>query len=156
MAYDDETGSLLASLYREYLEEALRGTLTCDPITAEPTENMCDLPAFQVTVVYDGDGRLLDPARLNRISSLITGRAAELGVDNTVIESHVHSLEYTGQQKFVAETLPQVSGDRTWHEMLDLAGRFLTTENPPSETALKSAVDLCYFAMYHTLCHSNG
>ena len=58
---------------------------------------MRDLPAFQVTVDYDGDGCLLDPAKLNRISSLITGRATELGLDNTVIESHVRSLEYTGQ-----------------------------------------------------------
>ena len=47
-------------------------------------------------------------------------------------------------------------GNRAWHETLDLAGRFLTPESPPTETALKSAVDLCYFAIYHALCHSNA
>ena len=74
----------------------------------------------------------------------------------TVIESHVRSLVYTGQQEFVYEPLPYGSGNRAWHEMPDLARRFLTPESPPTETALKSAVDLCYFAIYHALCHSNA
>ena len=156
MAYDNETGSRLESLYREHLEEAFRGALSFDPITAEPAENMWDLPAFHLTVVHDGDGNLLDPAKLNRISSIITGRAAELGVDDTIIESHVHNLEYTRQREFVNAPLPQAGGNRTWHELLDLAGRFLTTGNPPAEAALKSAVDRCYFAMFHALCHSNA
>ena len=156
MAYDNETAARLESLYREHLGEAFRGTLAFAPITVDVTGNMRDLPAFHVTVVYDGDGNLLDPARLNRISSIITGRAAELGVDDTIIESHVHNLEYTRQREFVDGPLPQAGGSQLWHEMLDLARRFLTSGNPPSEIELKSAVDRCYFAMYHALCHSNA
>ena len=156
MTYKDETAVQLESLYRQHLEEAFQGTLAFDPITVEVTGNMRDEDALHVTVVYHGDGRLLEPARLNRISSLMVDEASELGVDHTIIESHVHSLEYTRQREFVEEPLPQVGGSQAWHEMLDLARYFLTRGNPPTEIELKSAVDRCYFAMYHALCHSNA
>ena len=77
----------------------MRGTLIFDPITVEVTENMWDLPAFHLTVVYDGDSRLLDPARLSRISSIMIDKAAELGIENTILESYVHGVEYTRQRE---------------------------------------------------------
>ena len=132
----------LESHYREHLEEAFQGTLVFDPVTAEVTENMWDLPAFHLTVVYDGDSRLLDPARLNRISSIMTDGAAQLGIENTILESYVHSVEYTRQQVFVEESLPQVGGNRTWHEMLDLARYFLTRGNPPTEIECRCSPSL--------------
>ena len=54
---------------------------------------MRDLPAFHLTVVYAGDSRLLDPARINGISSTTTDGAVELGVDDTILESYVDSWE---------------------------------------------------------------
>ena len=40
--------------------------------------------------------------------------------------------------------------------MLNIATRFLNTETLPNEDELATAVDSCYFAMYHALCHSNA
>ena len=53
--------------------------------------------AFHVTVAYDGDSRLLDPAKLNRISSQMVDEAADLGVENALIESYVYDREHVGQ-----------------------------------------------------------
>ncbi len=58
---------------------------------------MFDQDAFDVTVAYDGDSRLLDPVKLNRTTSQIIEEAAELGVENALIEFYVDSREYGGQ-----------------------------------------------------------
>ena len=97
MAFDKETAARLESLYREHLEEAFQRTFRFDPITVELTQNMFDQDAFHVTVAYDGDGRPLDPAKLNRISSVMVDEAAELGIESVLIESYVDSREYGGQ-----------------------------------------------------------
>ena len=156
MAFDKETAARLESLYQEHLEEAFKGIFTFDPITVEPTQNMFDLDAFHVTVAYDGDSRLLDPAKLNNISSLMIDRAAELGIENTVLESYVDSREYTGQEARVEDPLDEISGNRPWHEMLNIGRHFLNTESLPNEAILSLGVDRSYFAMYHALCHSNA
>ena len=117
---------------------------------------MFDQDAFHVTVAYDGDSRLLDPAKLNNISSLMIDRAAELGIENTVLESYVDSREYTGQEARVEDPLDEISGNRPWHEMLKIGRHFLNTESLPNEAALSLGVDRSYFAMYHALCHSNA
>ena len=157
MAYNKETALQLESLYRQHLEEAFQGTHTFGPITVEMTQNMFDRDAFHVTAAYSGDGRLLDPARLNRISSIMmTDKAAELDIENTVIESYVDGREYAGQVARVEEPLDEISGNQDWHGMLNLAGRLLDTGGAPDEVELASAVDRCYFAVYHALCHSNA
>ena len=156
MAFDRESAARVKSLYRDLLEETFQGTLIFDPITVELTQNMFDQEAFHATVAYDGDSRLLDPAKLNRISSLMTDRAAELGIENTVLESYVDSREYTGQEAPVEEPLDEISGNRSWHEMLNIGRRFLNAETLPNEAVLSLAVDRSYFAMYHALCHSNA
>ncbi len=156
MAFDKETAARLESLYREHLEEVFHRNITFDPITVELTQNMFDQDAFHVTVAYDGDGRPPDPAKLNRISSLMVDEATELGIENTLIESYVDSREYGGQVARADEPLDEISGNRSWHEMLNLARRFLNTDNPPNETELSLGADSCYFAMYHALCHSNA
>lgn len=156
MAFDKETAARLESLYREHLEEAFQKTLTFDPITVDLTQNMFDQDAFHVTVAYDGDSRLLDPAKLNRISSVMVDEAAELGIENTLIESYVDTREYGGQVARADEPLNQISGNQDWHDLLNLARRFLNTDNPPNQTELSLGVDSCYFAMYHALCHSNA
>ena len=98
----------------------------------------------------------LDPAKLNRISSHMVDKAAELGIENTIIESYVDSREYARQVVRVEEPLEEINGDQNWHGMLNIAKRFLNTEGLPDEAELATAVDSCYFAMYHALCHSNA
>ena len=156
MAFDKETAARLESLYQQHLEEAFQGTLTFDPITVELTQNMFNQDAFHVTVAYDGDSRLLDPAKLNSISSQMVDKAAELGIENTLIESYADRREYSGQVGRADEPLDEIRGNQDWHDLLNLARRFLNTDNPPTETELSTGVDRCYFAMYHALCHSNA
>ena len=156
MAIDKETAARLESLYREHLKQAFQETFTFDPITVELTQNMFDENAFHVTVAYDGDVRLLALANLNRISSQMVDGAAELGIENTVLESYVNSREYDGQVDHVEEPLEEISGNQVWQGMLNIATRFLNTETLPNEAELATAVDCCYFAMYHALCHSNA
>lgn len=143
MAFDKETGTRLESLDRELLEEAFQGIHTFGPIPVELTQNMFDRDACHVTAAYSGDGCLLAPGKLNRISSLMTGRAAELDIENTVIESYVDGREYAGQVARVEEPLDEISGNRDWHGMLNLAGRLLDTGAAPNEVELASAVDRC-------------
>ena len=83
-------------------------------------------------------------------------RAAELGIENTLIESYADSREYGGHVDRADEPLDEISGNQDWHGMLNLARRFLNTDNPPNETELSLGVDRCYFAVYHALCHSNA
>ena len=99
---------------------------------------------------------MLDPAKLNRISSLMVDKAAELGIENTIIESHADSREYAGQVARVEEPLDEISGSRSWHEMLNIGIYFLTTSNPPNEAEISLGVDRRYFSTYHALCHSNA
>ena len=156
MAFDKETADSLKSLYQQHLEEAFQGTLTFQFIIVELTQNMLNQDAFHVTVAYDGDSRLLDPAKLNRISSLMIDRAAELGIENTLVESYVLSLEYTHGMALVEEPLSEISGNQDWHGMLNLARRLLDTGFAPSEAELATAVDRSYFSVYRALCHSNA
>ena len=156
MAFNKETAIQVESLYRGLPEEAFQGTFTFDPITVELTQNMFDQDAFHVTAVYNGDGRLLDPVKLNRISSLMIDRATELGIENTIIESYADSREYAGQVDRAEEPLEEISGNQDWHKMLNIARRFLNTDGLPNEAELATAVDCCYFAMYHALCHNNA
>ena len=156
MTFDKETATHVESLYRELLEEAFQGTLTFDPITLELTQNIFGQDAFHVTVVYHGDGGLPDPAKLNRISSQMMDGAAELDIENTIIESYVDSREYAGHLGRVEERPEQVSGRARWQELLNIARYALARDDFPIEPILNMAVDRCYFAMYHALCHSNG
>lgn len=156
MPFDKETAARLESLYREHLEEAFQGTFTFEPISVQLTHNMFGQDAFHITAAYNGDSRLLDPAKLNRISSLMIDRAAELGIENTLIESYADSREYGGHVGRADEPLDEISGNQDWHDLLNLARRFLNTDNPPNETELSTGVDRCYFAVYHALCHNNA
>ena len=156
MAFNKETATRVEFLYRELLEKGFRGTLTFDPITAKLTQNMWDQDAFHVTVIYHGDGRLLDPAKLNRISSLMINRAAELGVEHTIIESYIDSREYAGLVACVEEAMEQVRTGARWQELLNIARYSLGRQDLPTGTELNLAVDRCYYAVYHALCHSNA
>ena len=43
-----------------------------------------------------------------------------------------------------------------WQELLNIARYSLGRQDFPTGTELNLAVDRCYFAMYHALCHSNA
>ena len=139
MAFDKDTGTRLESLYQQHLDEAFQGTFTFDPITVALTQNMFDYDAFHETVAYDGDSRLLDPAKLNRISSLMVDEAVELGIENAIIESYVDSREYAGQVGRVEEPLAEIGGNQPWDETLNITRRFLHTGNLPNEAELSRA-----------------
>ena len=156
MTFDKETAARLESLYRQHLEEAFQETFTFDSITVGQSHDTFDQDAFHVYVVYHGDGRLLDPAKLNRISSLMVDKAAELGIENTIIESYVDSQEYDGDLDRVEEPLEEISGDQNWHGMLNVAKRVLNTEGVPDDAVLSLGVERSYFAMYHALCYNNA
>lgn len=156
MSFNKETAARMESLFQQHLDEAFQGTFTFDPITVEVTQNILDHDAFHVTVAYNGDVRLLEPAKLNRISYLMIDEAAELGIENTVIESYVDSREYAGQVDRVEEPMQETGGDQDWRGMLNIARRFLNTQSLPNEAELSLGVDRSYFAMYHALCHSNA
>ena len=155
MTFHKETAARLESLYREHLDEPSQGTFIFDPITVELSQNMFGQDAFHVTVVYHGDGRLLDPAKLNRISSYMVDKAPEVGIENTVLESYADSREYHGQVARVEEPLEETSGNQHWHGMLNIARRFLNAGTLPNEAELATSVNSSYFAMYHALCHNN-
>ena len=138
------------------LDRIAQGNLTFDPIMVDVTQNMFDEDAFHVFVVYDGDSPLLDPAKLNRISSLMTDRAAELGIENTILESCVESDEHAGDVDRVEEPLDEISGNQDWHGMLNIARRFLNTEGLPSDAELNLGGDRSYFAICRALCHNNA
>ena len=99
MILTEDNAKTVGALFRERLKEAFDGSLTFDPIRVERTRNLWDEDAFRVTVVYDGDHSLLDSAKLNAISSGIVDRLLELGINNTVIESHVEKGEYADWQE---------------------------------------------------------
>ena len=160
MTFNEDTAGRLESLYRELLHEAFEGSVIFDPIKVELTQNMFDQDACHVTVTYDGGADRLDPAKLNRISSQMTDKAAELGIDNTILESYVKSGENSGQRQLVEETAEQGRSQARWQELIKTA-RFLLNTGKAStgtelETELKTAVECCYFAMYHALCNSNS
>ena len=100
MVYTEETAAVVESLFRRELGSAFQGILTIDSIRVELTQNMRDETAFHVTVVYDGDRSLLDPAKANRTSSVLTDQLAELGITNTVIESYVTKEEDARRKEF--------------------------------------------------------
>ena len=100
MVFTEETAAVVQSLFRKHLEAAFQESLIIDSIRVELTQNMRDEDAFRVTIVYDGDRSLLDPAELNRISSVLADRLAELGIASTVIESYVTREEDDRRKEF--------------------------------------------------------
>ena len=83
------------TMYREQLERKFQGVpLKFDPILVEVVLDQYGEDTFHVTVVYDGDQDLLDPAKLNRISGELSLLWPGLGIDKIPIESHVDKEEY--------------------------------------------------------------
>ena len=157
MIFTEDNAGRVEALFREHLEEAFQGTLTFDPIQVEATQNLRDEDAFHVTVFYDGDRGLLDPAKLNAISSRMVDQLLEPGIGNTVIESYVELKR--------ASTPAGGSAGKEHGDMSDGAnrqGRLATAralsggDKQRDQTELKSAVDSCYFSMFHALCRSNA
>ena len=92
-------------MYREQLERKFQGVpLKFDPILVEVVLDQYGEDTFHVTVVYDGEQDLLDPAKLNRISGELMLLWPSLGIDKIPIESHVDKKEYDlGDELLYAE-----------------------------------------------------
>ena len=76
------------------LEEAFQGTITFDPITVEPIVDYYGEDTLKIIVVYDGDYALLDPNKINRISSELDDILYDLGFRNFPSESYIPKDEY--------------------------------------------------------------
>lgn len=79
---------------RKLLDEAFQGTVSFDPITVEPIVDYYGEDNIEIIVVYDGDEALLDPHKLNRISSELDGILYEMGFRNVPAESYIAKDEY--------------------------------------------------------------
>ena len=112
MALSEETARQVETLFREHLERNFQGEATFDPILVEPTLDSEGQDIFHVTVVYDGDQYLLDPAKLNAISSAMIDQLEALGLPYGVIESHIYKPEYDIRDEiFAQEILEETDGD---------------------------------------------
>ena len=76
------------------LEEAFQGTIIFDPITVDPIVDFYGEDSLKIIVVYDGDYALLDPNKLNRISSELDDILYNLGFRNFPVESYIPKDEY--------------------------------------------------------------
>ena len=68
MVFTEETAAQVESLYRQHLNEAFQGILTFDP-SGLKSRRAAGTRTPYVTLVYGGVHSLLDPAKLNAISS---------------------------------------------------------------------------------------
>ncbi len=89
------------------LEEAFQGTITFDPITVEPIVDYYGEDALEIIVVFDGDYALLDPHKLNRISSELDDILYGLGFHNLSLDSYIAKDEYP-------EWLEMSQSERPW------------------------------------------
>ena len=89
------------------LEEAFQGTITFDPITVEPIVDYYGEDTLKIIVVYDGDYALLDPHKLNRISTELGDVLYSLGFNNFPMESYMSKDEYP-------EWLRMSTSERPW------------------------------------------
>lgn len=79
---------------RRLLDQAFQGTITFDPITVEPITDYYGEDNLKIIVVYEGDYDLLDPNKLNRISSDLDGILYDMGFRNIPAESYIPKDEY--------------------------------------------------------------
>ena len=92
---------------RRLLDETFQGTVTFDPITVEPVVDFYGEDTLKIIVVYDGDYALLDPHKLNRISSTLDGILYGMGFTNVPMESYISKDEYP-------EWLLMSTSERPW------------------------------------------
>ena len=76
------------------LDETFQGTITFDPITVEPIVDYYGEDTLKIIVVYDGDYALLDPHKINRISSELDDILYDLGFRNVSLDSYIPKDEY--------------------------------------------------------------
>ena len=76
------------------LEEAFKGEVSFGPITVEATLDFYDEDNLEVVVVYENSGQLLDPHKLNKISSKLGTILLKLDFHNIPKESYIDKSEY--------------------------------------------------------------
>ena len=79
---------------RELLNRAFEGKITFEPIGVEPRLDHDGEENIGIVVVFHGDEGLLDPRKLNLVSSQLGTVLDDLGFHNVPVESYIAEDEY--------------------------------------------------------------
>ncbi len=85
------------------LDQAFGGRIVFGPIKAELTVDQYGDDNLDITVVYEGDYELLDPGKLNRVSSELVNVLACLGFHNIPTESYIAKAEHSEWSELVSK-----------------------------------------------------
>ena len=105
MVTSAETARKVESIIREHLERNFEGKLKFDPIRVVPALDQYGEDTLHITVVYDGDYSLLDPAELNSISTAMSQQLKAIGIHKIPIESYVDRIEDSMRDELVGPAL---------------------------------------------------
>ena len=109
MALPAELPKQVEAIIREHLLRAFPATVTFDPILVEPMVGWQGDDNLRITVVYDGDYSILDPAKLNAISVAMWPELEALGFFKIPVESYVEKGEW--------DEWNSLSEEERWREM---------------------------------------
>lgn len=91
---------------KELLDEAFKGRITFDSVTAEPTTDQYGDDNLNIIVVYIGDRNQLDPDQLNAISSKLSDTLYEMDFLNVPAESYIPKGEYPEWERLNRQPTP--------------------------------------------------
>lgn len=94
MVISSELPQQVETIIREHLLRTFPDTITFDPILVEPMIGWQGDENLHITIVYDGDYSILDPAKLNAISVAMLPELEAIGFHNWPIESYVEKSEW--------------------------------------------------------------
>ena len=94
MAISAEIAQQVESIMRTHLLSNFASDITFDPILVEPMVGWQGDENLHITVVYDGDYSILDPAKLNAISVAMLSDFAAIGFHNWPVESYVEKSDW--------------------------------------------------------------
>ena len=76
------------------LNQAFEGRVVFGPVKVESTADHYGEDNLNIVVVYDGDHDLLDPDKLNMVSTELTSILLAMGFRNIPTESYIDKNEY--------------------------------------------------------------
>ncbi len=84
----------VANIVRQFLEEKFGDTIVFDPIEVRPRIDHDGDEYLHIYIVYDGDGKLIDPGWSLGFTRLILLKLIELGVESVPTVSFVEKSEW--------------------------------------------------------------
>ena len=94
-SYRQATANAAEDNIKILLDQAFEGKIVFGPIKAELTVDQYGDDNLDITVVYEGDYELLDPEKLNSVSSELVNVLACLGFHNIPTESYIAKAEHS-------------------------------------------------------------